>query len=135
MPLAGLSMHDLTLGDKAILSSPSRELGYQRGGLVFLATNHLNNKYTHCNNTISVWLRPHSQNYKLEPPYCSDTYSNPQPLAATRSQRRLLAIGICVENSVTHRAVFLFFPSEGEICNRASTHIVRKRSYMSEYNV
>ena len=58
MPLARLSMRDLALGDKAVLNSPLRELGYQRRGPVLLATDHLNYEYTHCSNTISVRLRP-----------------------------------------------------------------------------
>lgn len=58
MPLAGLSMHDLTLGDKAVLNRSLRDLCYQRRGLVLLATDHLNHKNTHCSNTISVRLRP-----------------------------------------------------------------------------
>ena len=58
VPLARLSMRDLALGDKAVLNSPLRELGYQRRGPVLLATDHLNYKYTHCSNTISVRLRP-----------------------------------------------------------------------------
>lgn len=58
VPLARLSMHDLALGDKTVLNSPLRELGYQRRGPVFLATDRLNYKNTHCSNTISVWLRP-----------------------------------------------------------------------------
>ena len=58
VPLARLSMHDLALGDKAVLNSPLRELRYQRRGPVLLATDHLNYKNTHCSNTISVRLRP-----------------------------------------------------------------------------
>ena len=58
VPLARLSMHDLALGDKAVINSPLRELGYQRRGPVLLATDHLNCKNTHCSNTISVRLRP-----------------------------------------------------------------------------
>lgn len=58
MPLARLSMRDLTLGDKAVINSPLRNLGYQRRGPVLLATDHLNYKNTHCSNTISVRLRP-----------------------------------------------------------------------------
>lgn len=58
MPLARLSMRDLTLGDKAVINSPLRDLAYQRRGPVLLATVHLNYKYTHCSNTISVRLRP-----------------------------------------------------------------------------
>lgn len=58
VPLARLSMHDLALGDKAVLNSPLRELGYQRRGPVLLATDHLNYKNTHRSNTISVRLRP-----------------------------------------------------------------------------
>ena len=44
-------MHDLALGDKAVLNSPLRELGYQRRGPVLLATDHLNHKNTHFSNT------------------------------------------------------------------------------------
>lgn len=58
VPLARLSMHDLTLGDKAVLNRPLRDFCYQCRGLVLLATDHLNYKYTHCSNTISVRLRP-----------------------------------------------------------------------------
>ena len=58
MPLARLSMRDLTLGDKAVLNSPLRDLCYQRRGPVLLAADHLNYKNTHCSNTISVRLSP-----------------------------------------------------------------------------
>ena len=51
-------MHDLTLGGKAVLNRPLRDLCYQRRGPVLLATDHLNYKNTHCSNTISVRLRP-----------------------------------------------------------------------------
>jgi len=51
---ARLSVHDLTLGNQTIINSPLREPGYQRRGPVLLATDHLNYKYPHCGNIISV---------------------------------------------------------------------------------
>lgn len=51
---ARLSVHDLTLGNQTIINSPLREPGYQRRGPALLATDHLNYKYPHCGNIISV---------------------------------------------------------------------------------
>jgi hypothetical protein len=51
---ARLSVHDLTLGTQTIINSPLREPGYQRRGPALLATDHLNYKYPHCGNIISV---------------------------------------------------------------------------------